>query len=150
MLDFVHIDQIDRKLLAALAADSGLTSQAVAEKTGLSESQCYRRKTRLEQSGAILRYRAEVDPNALGLPVGALVHISIDSHMTDELQRFKRFINSNVNVQSCHAVTGESDYVAHVQLTDLNALNEFVLSMLAHGKGRYHVRSQVILQTIKR
>ena len=150
MRGLTHIDKIDRKLLAALAADSGLTSQVLAEKTGLSPSQCYRRKARLEQSGAILRYHAEIDPSALGLAVGALVHISIDSHTTDELQRFRRFINSNASIQSCYAVTGESDYVAHVQTSDLNALNDFVLSILEHGKSRYHVQSQVILQTIKR
>jgi DNA-binding Lrp family transcriptional regulator len=52
-------------------------------------------------------------------------------------------------VVSCHAVTGDADYILRVRTADLTELNDFVLALLAHGKDRLHVRSLVVLETIK-
>jgi Lrp/AsnC family leucine-responsive transcriptional regulator len=60
------LDLIDRKILAALRDDGRLTTQALAEKVGLSPSPCWTRVKRLEESGAIEKYVALLDHKALG------------------------------------------------------------------------------------
>ena len=45
------LDAIDRKILAALQADSRVTMQELADKVGLSISPCHRRVKLLEQRG---------------------------------------------------------------------------------------------------
>ncbi len=144
-----QLDQRDKRLLTALAANSARSNEELAENVGLSTSQCYRRRLQLEQSGLILGYRAELNLQGLGLSVGALVHIKVTNQSPAELQEFKRFIDRHSNVRSCYAVTGDSDYVIHVVTKDLSTFNEFVTSILAQGCNRYHVSSQVILDTIK-
>jgi DNA-binding Lrp family transcriptional regulator len=47
------LDQFDLKLLAALEADGRLTNAELADKVGLSASQCSRRRIRLEETGII-------------------------------------------------------------------------------------------------
>ncbi|MEJ0049076.1 MAG: Lrp/AsnC family transcriptional regulator [Rhodospirillales bacterium] len=148
MQDF-HIDGFDHKLLTALAADGSLTNQALAARVGLSESQCYRRRLRLEQSGAIQGYRAVVAPRALGQTVGAFVLLSLINQSSDQGERFANFLESLPNVQSCHAVTGDADFILQVRATDLAGLNDFLNRLLAHGKSRFRVESRVILATIK-
>jgi DNA-binding Lrp family transcriptional regulator len=149
MQDSRQLDAFDRKLLMALATDGTLTNQALAAKVGLSESQCYRRRMRLEQSGVIRGYRASVDPHALGFTVGAYVQLSLTSQSNDQIDKFANFLESLPGVQSCHAVTGNADYILRVRAADLAGLNDFVNSLLAHGKSRFHVESRVILATIK-
>jgi DNA-binding Lrp family transcriptional regulator len=149
MQDSRHVDTFDRKLLMALAADGALTNQALAARVGLSESQCYRRRLRLERSGAIRGYNAAVDPKVLGFTVGAFVQLSLTSQSRDQIEKFTSFLARQPGVQSCHAVTGDADYILRVRAADLAGLNEFVSSLLAYGDSRFHVQSRVILDTIK-
>ena len=149
MNEIGHIDAADRKLLAALAQRGNLTNHQLAERIGLSESQCYRRRLRLEQAGAIQGYRAIVDAKALGLFVGAYVHLSMVSQSTHQRKEFATHLKTHPNVVSCHAVTGDADYILRVRTADLTELNDFVLALLANGKDRLHVRSLVVLETIK-
>jgi DNA-binding Lrp family transcriptional regulator len=61
------LDQFDLKLLAALEADGRLTNAELAEKVGLSASQCSRRRIRLEETGIIEGYSARLNASRLGI-----------------------------------------------------------------------------------
>ena len=52
------MDEFDIKLLRALQEDGRLTNNELAERIGLSASQCSRRRAALEESGVIESYRA--------------------------------------------------------------------------------------------
>jgi DNA-binding Lrp family transcriptional regulator len=149
MKDSSQIDAFDRRLLAALAAKGDMTNQQLAAKVGLSESQCYRRRLRLEQEGAIQGYRAIIDPKALGLAVGAFVHLSMVSQSKHQRHGFAACMAALPGVLSCHAVTGDADYIMRVRAADLSGLNELVNLLLSHGEDRMHIRSLVVLETIK-
>jgi DNA-binding Lrp family transcriptional regulator len=149
MQDFSHIDGFDRKLLAALSVKGDLTNQELAAKVGLSESQCYRRRLRLEQCGAIKGYRAVIDPKALGLGVSAFVKLSMVTQSKHQRHEFAACMADRPSVLSCHAVTGDADYIMHVRAADLSDLNDLVNGLLSHGEDRMHVQSAVVLDTIK-
>ncbi|MCX7318849.1 MAG: Lrp/AsnC family transcriptional regulator, partial [Hyphomicrobiales bacterium] len=70
------LDAIDRKILAALQADSRVTMQELADKVGLSISPCHRRVKLLEQRGVISGYRAILDPELVGTPLSAFIEIT--------------------------------------------------------------------------
>jgi len=148
MKDISHVDEFDRKLLAALAAKGDSTNQQLAARVGLSESQCYRRRLRLEERGVITGYRAVIDHAAFGQVVGAYVHLSMVSQSTHQRKEFAAFVKAQASVLSCHAVTGDADYILRVRTTSLAELNKLVNAFLAHGKDRLHIRSLVILDTI--
>jgi DNA-binding Lrp family transcriptional regulator len=144
-----NVDAFDRKILATLASEGALTNHGLAERVGLSESQCYRRRLRLEQSGAIRGYRAVVDPAVLGFTVMGFVQLNMVSQSTTQREELAIFLRSQIRVLSCHAVTGDSDFILRVQAADLSDLNVFINSLLALGKTRMNVRSIVVLETIK-
>lgn len=143
------MDNFDRALLLAVSIEGNMSSEALAERVGLSASQCYRRRLRLERSGAIQGYRAIIDPKLLGVTVSAFVHLSIVSQSKHQRREFTNYVAGQLRVVSCHAVTGDADYVMHVQVADLADLNDFLTSLLARGNDRMHVRSLVVLDTIK-
>src|SRR5258706_12897760 len=61
------MDEFDIKLLKALQEDGRLTNNELAERIGLSASQCSRRRAALEESGGIESYHAGLSAEAVGL-----------------------------------------------------------------------------------
>jgi DNA-binding Lrp family transcriptional regulator len=71
------MDRLDRKILAELQADGRQSLTDLASRVGLTVSPAHRRARDLERSGAIVGYRAIVDPKALGLGFEALVFVTM-------------------------------------------------------------------------
>jgi Lrp/AsnC family leucine-responsive transcriptional regulator len=69
------LDEVDRRLLAALQDDPRLTMSALGRHVGMSSPAVTERVQRLERAGVIRGYRLDVDPAALGLPVTAWVRV---------------------------------------------------------------------------
>src|SRR5262249_33659913 len=63
----ISVDAFDLKLLDALQSDGSLTNGQLADRIGLSPSQCSRRRSALEAAGIVEGYRAELSATALGL-----------------------------------------------------------------------------------
>ena len=61
-----HIDDYDLKILTLLQTNGRLTNSELSELTGLSSSQCSRRRIALEQAQLILGYHARLAPDAVG------------------------------------------------------------------------------------
>jgi Lrp/AsnC family transcriptional regulator, leucine-responsive regulatory protein len=143
------LDAADYRILAALQADARKTNQQIAEIVHLSASQCSRRRAALEEAGIIRAYRAVVDESALGLAVTALIQVTLATHNPSTSRDFRRLVESIPSVREAHAVTGDADYFLKVTVQDLKSLS-FLLSdvLLPHGSVA-HVRSSVVLETLK-
>ena len=143
------MDAFDKTILLTLRTDSALSNDVLADRVGLSASQCYRRRLRLEQSGHIRGYRAVIDPKIVGLSVGAFIHISIVGQSLHQRRKFTAYLAGQSGVLSCHAVTGDADYIMRVEAADLSGLNDLLTALLRHGGDRMHVKSLVVLDTVK-
>ena len=71
------MDTIDSKIIAQLGQESGLTSEALGERVGLSPSAAHRRVKTLEQQGMILGYRARLSRAARGNPSTVFVSVTL-------------------------------------------------------------------------
>ena len=101
------MDAFDLKILDALQVDGRLSNQELAERVGLSASQCSRRRSALESDGAIEGYHASLSAKALGLDVLAFVQIRLAAHSPRNSMRFKELIESLPEVQEAYSLTGE-------------------------------------------
>jgi Lrp/AsnC family leucine-responsive transcriptional regulator len=110
----VGLDDLDRKILAALQENARLSNRELAEKAGLSPAPCWRRVKRLESEGVIARYATLLDPEAVGLPVTAYLHVSLDDHHPQTVERFDELIQRLPEVLECHAMSGQTDYLLKV------------------------------------
>lgn len=105
------IDDFDTRLLAALQDNGRLTNQELAERIGLSASQCSRRRVALESAGLIRGYRAELSAEALGFPLLVFIQVALATHSGDNAEKFRRLIRDLDEVQEAHVVTGDNDYL---------------------------------------
>src|SRR5262249_62111233 len=63
------LDDVDRRIVAALRADGRLSTRALAERLHISRASAYARVDRLERSGVITGYTATIDPQRYGYGV---------------------------------------------------------------------------------
>jgi DNA-binding Lrp family transcriptional regulator len=144
------MDDFDLKLLQALQEDGRLTNNDLADRVGLSASQCSRRRAALENAGVIEGYQAALSTEALGLAVLAFVHVTLAAHSPDNAKRFQQLIDRTEEVQEAYSLTGEADYLVKIAVPDLKALSRILSDVfLAHGSVA-HVHSAVALDRLKK
>lgn len=143
------MDHFDIKLLDALQRDGRLTNNELAEKVGLSPSQCSRRRSQLEEEGAIRGYHAALEPGALGFGVIAFVQVTLATHSPDNARRFQHLVERVDEVQEAFAVTGEADYLVKMVAPDLPSLATLLNDIFLPHESVAHVRSSIALTTLK-
>lgn len=126
----LEIDIIDRRLLAALQADSSLSQRALADKVGLSQNACWRRLNRLQSEGVILAQRAELDLKRLGLDLIVMVMIKTLHHSKSWAEDFKAHVESLPGVVDLYRIGGEWDYLIKVVTEGIAGYDRFYQSLV--------------------
>jgi len=146
----IDLDETDTRLLAALQEDAHLTSDALGQMLNLSASQVGRRRQRLEKIGAIRGYRADLEPERLGLAVQAFIQVSLGSHGTDQSKGFARLVATRAEIVSAWTLTGEADYLLRVYAPDLRAMHRLIQDVLLSHPSVARVQSQIVMDQLKR
>jgi Lrp/AsnC family leucine-responsive transcriptional regulator len=136
-------DPIDRQLAAALVRDGRSTLKSLAEVTGLSVSAVQARVRRLEADGAIRGYAALLDPEAVGLPLAALIAITpLDPAQPDDAPEK---LAELTEIEACHSVAGDDSYVLFVRVATPTALEALIREV--RRRANVSTRTTVVLQT---
>ncbi len=143
------LDRTDLLLLTQLQRAGRQTNAELAERVNLSPSACLRRVQRLERDGVIAGYRAEVDPERIGLGLQAFVRFQLSRHDAEAIDAFSGFVNQWEEVIACHALTGDMDYLLQVAVRDLEHFSRFLLDRLLTQAGVDDVNSSFVLRTVK-
>ena len=144
------LDAVDRRMLAVLQTDGRITNQELAERIGLSPTPCLRRLKRLEDSGVITGYSAQVDPKAYGLPFSVFVSVRLLQQMRDQIAEFERAVESWEEVTECYLMTGSQDYLLRVQTDGIEGYERFLKQKVTQLSCIQSVQSNFALATIKR
>jgi Lrp/AsnC family leucine-responsive transcriptional regulator len=143
------LDEIDKKIIAALQAEGRLPIVDLADRVGLSPTPCQRRVKRLEEEGVIGRYAALVSPAAMGFGLQALVEVTLEDHSEKTVEAFEAAIRARAEVVACYAVTGDMDFLLHVFAPDLASFSDFAMKALLRMPGVKDSRSSFIMQAVK-
>ena len=142
-------DEIDRRILAELQRDAGITNQELAEKVGLSPSPCLRRVKALEEAGIILRRVALLDRKALGLTLTALLQIAMDRHTPERFANFEEIVKRCPEVQTCYLITGQqADYLLVVTVPDMEHYQTLLLETITRIEGVTGVHSSFVMRRV--
>jgi Lrp/AsnC family leucine-responsive transcriptional regulator len=117
--------------------------------TGLSQSHCWRRIKRLEETRLILGYHARLSRRGLGHGVVAFVSISIDFQNESRSAEFVAAVRAIPEVVMFHGVTGASDFLLMVVAKDLDAYSELLQRELHRLPGVKQAQTSFSLQEFK-
>lgn len=143
------IDPVNAQILELLQDDGRITNAKLAEHLRMSETPCWRRFKKLEESGVIEGYQANLSRRKLGLGVMAFVQLSCSEHDPAATAEFQRIIGVTPNILSCHNTTGEDDFLLVVVARDLDDYSDFVDSTLRRLPGVTSIRSNLSLKEMK-
>ncbi|QLY30376.1 Lrp/AsnC family transcriptional regulator [Nocardia huaxiensis] len=107
----IKIDALDSRLLAELARDPRTPILELAQRLGIARNTVQARMRRLEESGAVRGYPPNVDLQAIGFAVNALLGIELDQNKMDAIVEALREFP---HVLEVHATTGRSDLLVRI------------------------------------
>ncbi len=123
----VHLDKVDARVVEALRADGRMSVNELAARTNVSRATAYQRLARLQEAGVIRRFTVELDPRKVGLPIAALVLVSVAQHSWRAVGERLRQLPG---VEWLALSTGSSDYVLLVRAPDIDHLRDVILEGL--------------------
>lgn len=80
------------EILRLLQADASTSNAALGEKLNLTVTACWRRRRRLEESGLITGYQANLNRYRLGLGVLAFVEVTFGDQSGDKPEGFEKVV----------------------------------------------------------
>jgi DNA-binding Lrp family transcriptional regulator len=140
-----EVDAVDRKILGLLAAEARLSARAIARELGMSPGAISERIDRLERTGAIRGYHADIEPAGLGFGLQMMVGLQIQQG--PPLTTIVSELLAIPEIQTVRVVTGQWDLVVELFARDHRHLQYLVAERLWSIPGFRHSESMLILST---
>ncbi len=143
-------DKTDLKILKLLQENGRITNLQLATSIGLSPAPTLERVRKLENSGYIKSYHANVDEEKLGLGIKSFIQISLDFHTQDAIPRFVDAVLEIPEVTECHHVTGNCDFILKVYVKDIKAYEGVIMEKITKIPYVKTFQTMVIMSTSKK
>ncbi len=135
------------KAIAKLMLNGRATWAELAGALGLSGPATADRVHRLEERGIIKGYAALIEPEAVGCGLTAFVAVTLlhPEHRAPFLER----INDLAEIQECHHIAGDDDYLLKVRCRGTRDLDRIISNHLKRLAGVIRTRTTIVLDTCK-
>ena len=117
--DRTVLDRFDHMILAVLATEGRISATALSRRIGLSKSPVQTRIKRLEETGVITGYRADLDRVRMGQAHVAFVEVRLSDTREAALQAFNRAVLMVPEIEQCHMIASRFDYLLKVRTADI-------------------------------
>lgn len=124
------LDDRDLKILEILQREGRITKTELAAKVNLSPTPCWERLKKLENSGFITGFSANVDIRKIAPVTEVLVQVTLSNHRTDDFKRFEDRIDGTAEVINCWSISGGVDYMLRLIVADVDAYQQVMEFLL--------------------
>ena len=145
-----QLDRIDLKILRVLQGNGRISNIDLSRRINLSPAPCLARVRRLEKAGYITGYKAELNPELLGLSLLAFVEITLDRTTPDVFEKFKQAVQDVPEIEECHMVAGGFDYLIKVRSSGMDAYRKILGEKIAVIPGVLQTHTYVVMEQVKR
>jgi len=143
------MDKVDLKILKILQQNSKITNLDLSKKIGLSPAPTLERVKKLEQTGTIESYHAQVNPQSVGLSVKTFVLVSLAWQKENALNSFLDKIKSIEEITECYIITGEADFLIKIVCKDLPTYEQLLFKTLSQIEEIERLKTLMTLSTVK-
>lgn len=144
-----ELDNIDRKILALLQDDGRLSLVKLAERVHLTKTPCAERLRRLMRQGYITGFRAVLDPERLEAGYVSFVQVTLDRTTTDVLEAFNSAVREIPQVEACHMIAGDFDYLLKVRSRDVAHYRQLLGDKLSLLPGVQQTHTFMVMEAVK-
>lgn len=141
-----NLDEMDRKIIAALHHNSRISYTDLGTQIGLSRVAVQARINALSEKGIIERFTVVINPGKVGLQVSAFFNVDVEPPFLDEVAEK---LDEEPAVTSLYHMTGPSTLHMHGIFEDMEEMEQFLLEKLYKMPGIVKVESQLLLKRYK-
>ena len=142
------MDKFDRKILHELQENARITMTELAGRVGLTKTPCIERLKRLEKSGVISGYRAQIDPASLDAGHIAFVQVTLRDTTTAALQEFNLAVQQVPEIQACHMIAANFDYLLKVRTKDVSEYRHFLGTTIAQLPRVQQTSTFIVMESV--
>jgi Lrp/AsnC family leucine-responsive transcriptional regulator len=121
LTEISEFDACDDRILTELQRDARITMAELGRRVHLSQPAVTERVRKMEISGVIKGYRAEVDLARLGYGIRAIIRVA-----RAEYARVVKLIEQTPEVLNAYNVTGDDSWVLEIAVIDVGHLDAVV------------------------
>lgn len=136
----LQIDAVGWRLLRLLQENARLSFRQLGEAIGLTAPAAAERVRRMEDTGILKGYYAEIDLEKAGLPVLAFVLLTCNAQQS---RRIRAAVPDMPAVIECHCITGSESYILKVAVASVPRLESLLIELTNYGE----VRTSLVLST---
>jgi Lrp/AsnC family transcriptional regulator len=143
------LDETDRKILRAWQAQPDAKVADIADRVGLSHTPCWRRMRKLEAAGIVIGQALLLDAKLLDLGVSVFARLRLRQHDEETLEALEAATLACPQIVECFSMTGESDFLVRVIVSNVEGYELFLKKTLLHLPGVASVDSSFALKCVK-
>lgn len=122
----VDLDRTDFAILRLLMKDAWLSNKQIAAAVGLAPSSCHERVKSLRARGVLLGAHAEVNLQAIGFALEAVLFVQLGKLESEVVDGFLDATAVVPEVRGVFLVSGRSDLIVHVVVRDMEHLKDII------------------------
>lgn len=142
----IPLDRLDIKILEHLQLDGRCTNVELAEAVGLSPSPCLLRTKRLQDSGVIRGYGADIALEKLGSNVIVFSEVTLGSHHPSDFRKFETAAGKYREIVECYNVSGGYDYLLKIVVPTVAHFQALMERLLDDEVGIDKFSSRIVLR----
>jgi Lrp/AsnC family leucine-responsive transcriptional regulator len=144
-----QLDQFDLHILKVLSHEGRISVTELSDRVGLSKSPCQVRLKRLQSEGYIKGFRAELNAQMLGLEHVAFAEVKLRDTSERSLNAFNAAVGKITEVEQCHMIAGQFDYLLKVRTKDIQAYRRVLGEQISTLPNVMSTSTYVSMQSVK-
>lgn len=117
------LDDLDRRIVEILIDDARISLKELAQRVKLSSPSASERLRRLEERGVIRAFTVDIDTQALGYQLQAIVRIR---PLPGKLHAVRQLIEEIPEFGECDKVTGDDCFIGRLYLRSIEQLDQIL------------------------
>jgi DNA-binding Lrp family transcriptional regulator len=144
---FMEIDEKDKKIIDVLKKRAELTTSQISKQTRIPITTIHNRIKKMKEEGIIKNYTININFEKIGKPLKAFILITASQGSLTQNEIGEK-IKSIDCVENVDIVTGTTDIVAEVRVSDMHILNELITNRIRKIEGVDKTQTLMVLQAV--
>ena len=142
------LSKTDRKILSLLQKDGRMSVAEIGRRVGLTASPCADRIKQLESQGVITGYYARLSPTKLDAGLVVFVQVTLQRTAGDAFKTFTDAIELIPEVEECHLVSGEFDFLVKARVKDMTHYKDLLAGSLLQLPNVQESKSYPVMESV--
>jgi DNA-binding Lrp family transcriptional regulator len=143
------IDPVDLHILELLQQDALMTTKEIAAQLNLTTTPVHERIKRLRRDGVIKKYTIILDKKKINRNLVVFCNITLKEHAQKYLAKFEKDVQELNEVVECYCISGDSDFLLKVIVSDIDEYKDFIMNRLAGIGNIGNARSHIVVSETK-